>query len=73
MLAALQARQVSDRARLNPRSELTAYLKSTLEQTDDVVGWWGVSIYIELAYLQFYKALYFAAPPITIPDTITHG
>ena len=50
MLAAIQAHQVSDRAQLNPRSELTAYLKSPLEQIDDVVGWWGVSIYIEQVY-----------------------
>jgi len=44
VLAAVQARQASDRTQLNPRAELTAYLKSPLAQTEDVVGWWGVSL-----------------------------
>jgi hypothetical protein len=43
MLAAVKKRQDSDRAQLSPRAELQAYLKSALEVTDDVVGWWGVS------------------------------
>ena len=30
------------RAQLSPRAELQAYIKSPLELTDDVVGWWGV-------------------------------
>ena len=42
MLAAVKERQESDRAQLSPRAELQAYLKSPLELTDDVVGWWGV-------------------------------
>ena len=42
MLAAVKERQESDRAMLSPRAELQAYLKSPLELTDDVVGWWGV-------------------------------
>ena len=45
VLAAVQARLASDRTKLNPRAELTAYLGSPLEQTDDVVCWWGVSVY----------------------------
>jgi len=43
MLAAVKARQDSDRATLDPRAELVAYVKSPLELTDNVVGWWGVS------------------------------
>ncbi|KAG2746077.1 hypothetical protein P692DRAFT_20741060, partial [Suillus brevipes Sb2] len=43
VLAAVQARQVSDRVQAKPRAELTAYFQSPLEQTEDVVGWWGVS------------------------------
>jgi hypothetical protein len=42
MLAAVKERQESDHAMLSPRAELQAYLKSPLELTDDVVGWWGV-------------------------------
>lgn len=45
VLAAVQARQVSDRVQAKPRAELTAYLQSPLEQTEDVVRWWGVSFY----------------------------
>ncbi|KAJ8587614.1 hypothetical protein M405DRAFT_863611 [Rhizopogon salebrosus TDB-379] len=36
VLAAVQAHQASDRTQLNPRAELTTYLKSPLEQTEDV-------------------------------------
>ena len=42
MLTAVKERQELDRAQLSPRAELQAYLKSPLELTDDVVGWWGV-------------------------------
>lgn len=44
VLAAVQAHQASDRTQLNPRAELTTYLRSPLEQAEDVVGWWGVSL-----------------------------
>jgi len=42
MLAAVKERQELYRAQLGPHAELQAYLKSPLELTDDVVGWWGV-------------------------------
>ena len=42
MLAAVKEHQESDHAQLSPHAELQAYLKSPLELTDDVVGWWGV-------------------------------
>ena len=42
MLAAVKEHQESDCAQLSPHTELQAYLKSPLELTDDVVGWWGV-------------------------------
>ncbi|KAF8808398.1 hypothetical protein BYT27DRAFT_7096914, partial [Phlegmacium glaucopus] len=42
MLVAVQARQVSDHARLNPCFEFIAYLKSPLEQTDDVVDYLSI-------------------------------
>lgn len=45
VLAAVQARLTSDYTQLNPCTKLTAYLGSPLKQTDDVVGWWGVSFY----------------------------
>ena len=41
-LAAVKEHQESDHAQLSPHAELQAYLKSPLELTDDVVGWWGV-------------------------------
>ncbi|KAG2035645.1 hypothetical protein BDR03DRAFT_1012331 [Suillus americanus] len=41
VLAAVQAHQVSDCVQAKPRAELTAYFQSPLEQTEDVVGWWG--------------------------------
>ena len=41
MLAAIKECQESDCAQLSPCTELQAYLKSPLELTDDVVGWWG--------------------------------
>jgi len=44
MLAAVKEHQESDRARQSPRTELQDYLKGPLEITDDVVGWWGVSL-----------------------------
>jgi hypothetical protein len=56
VLAAVQARQASDHTQLRPRAELTAYLQSPLEQTEDVVGWWGVSLFshhCKFIYLNF--------------------
>ena len=43
MLSAVKKRQELDRALLTPRAELQTYLKSPLEETNDVVGWWGIS------------------------------
>jgi hypothetical protein len=43
MRAAVKARQDADRAKSSPRSELTTYLRSPLENIENVVAWWGVS------------------------------
>ena len=52
MLAAVKACQDSDRATLDPHAELITYIKSPLELTDNVVGWWGVSFQL-LCSLEF--------------------
>jgi hypothetical protein len=44
MRAAVKLRQDADRAKRRPREELRAYLSSPLEDTENVVLWWGVSI-----------------------------
>jgi hypothetical protein len=41
-IQAIQTRQQADTAS-GPRDELRKYLKSGVESTTDVVGWWGVS------------------------------
>ena len=43
MRHAVRSRQEADRATSVPRDELKCYLKSPLEEVDDVVAWWGVS------------------------------
>jgi hypothetical protein len=43
MRNAIMARQAADQRAHDPHQELTSYLTSPLEETDDVVAWWGVS------------------------------
>jgi hypothetical protein len=43
LLNAVQAIQKQDVTAEGPRDELQQYLKSGVESTTDVVGWWGVS------------------------------
>jgi hypothetical protein len=45
MQAAVMARQAAERASSNPRAELHGYLESPLVPVDDIVAWWGVSVY----------------------------
>ncbi|KAG1895696.1 uncharacterized protein F5891DRAFT_1193860 [Suillus fuscotomentosus] len=41
MRDAIMARQAADHHAYNPHQELSAYLTSPLEETDNVVAWWG--------------------------------
>ena len=45
MQAAVLVRQAAECASSNPRMELHGYLDSPLVPVDDIVAWWGVSIY----------------------------
>ena len=47
---AVQAIQQQDGAAEGPHDELQLYLKSRVESTKDIIGWWGVST----AYLSVY-------------------
>ena len=42
LLEAVQSFQNNEKAAGNPRDELQMYLDSGIEQTDDVIQWWGV-------------------------------
>ncbi|KAG2028810.1 hypothetical protein BDR03DRAFT_882625, partial [Suillus americanus] len=41
MREAIRTRKTSDHLTHNPRQELNMYLSSPLEETDDIVAWWG--------------------------------
>ncbi|KAG1805105.1 uncharacterized protein HD556DRAFT_1437268 [Suillus plorans] len=42
MCEAIRTRKTSDHLTHNPRQELNMYLSSPLEETDDIVAWWGL-------------------------------
>lgn len=42
MREAIRMRKTSDHLTHNPRQELNMYLSSPLEETDDIVAWWGL-------------------------------
>jgi hypothetical protein len=44
MKSKVLARKQQDASVNDPREELKAYLDSPLEEVDDVVVWWGVSL-----------------------------
>lgn len=44
MLRAVEARAAADRLKAGTRNELDMYLEAELQETEDIVGWWGVSI-----------------------------
>jgi hypothetical protein len=44
LLEAVQSFQQAEIAVANPRDELDQYLKSGVEQTEDAIKWWGVSL-----------------------------
>ena len=46
LLDAVQSFQQEERALRSPRDELRMYLESGIEQTTDVIRWWGVGILI---------------------------
>jgi hypothetical protein len=53
MRAAVLSWQTSEHASTNPRQELVSYLSSPVEDVDDVVKWWGVSVsYLSLNIAQ---------------------
>jgi len=45
MRKTLQARQARERMSTNPREELRLYLESPLEDADNIVACWGVSLF----------------------------
>jgi hypothetical protein len=42
-MSMVQAFQQRDQAAAGPREELQQYLKTGIESTTDILGWWGVS------------------------------
>jgi hypothetical protein len=50
MCEAIRTRKTSDHLTHNPRQELNMYLSSPLEETDDIVAWWGVSLFFYLFF-----------------------
>ena len=44
MMRAVGERKAADRSKAGARDELDTYLKAPLEDTRDVVAWWGVSV-----------------------------
>ena len=44
MLHAVEEQTAADYAKVGTRDELKLYLDVKLEKTNDVIGWWGVSI-----------------------------
>jgi len=44
MMRAVGERKAADRSRAGARDELDTYLKAPIEETRDVVAWWGVSV-----------------------------
>lgn len=49
MRATVRSRKDAERAKTNPREELRMYLESPLEDVQDVVLWWGVSLMLTLS------------------------
>ena len=45
MCASVRSCQEAERVGSGPRDELKRYLDSPLEEVNDVVAWWGVSIF----------------------------
>jgi hypothetical protein len=43
-LATVVARQVAEHATWNPQQELHMYLEAPLEQVENIIEWWGVSL-----------------------------
>ncbi|KAG1896695.1 uncharacterized protein F5891DRAFT_983299 [Suillus fuscotomentosus] len=41
MCEVIKARQTTDHLTHNPQQELNLYLSALLEETDDIVAWWG--------------------------------
>ncbi len=44
MCHAVEEQAVADCSKIGTRDKLNTYLRAKLEETVDVVGWWGVSI-----------------------------
>jgi hypothetical protein len=44
MLSSVEGRTVADCSKAGTRDELESYLEARLEETEDIVSWWGVSI-----------------------------
>jgi len=71
MRAAVDARRAVDRAKVRPRDELQMYLAAPLEQTENVVAWWGVSF--EMLCFVYKHLMSYPATLASIPNFVTHG
>ena len=53
MLDAVRSVEEEERAKADPHDELTGYLKSPLEQTDNILHWWGVRVTYAVEFISF--------------------
>jgi hypothetical protein len=53
MRSSIKSRVINDTATQRPRQELEDYLDAPLKDVDNVVGWWGVCIIVQLLLLAY--------------------
>ena len=68
MREAIRAQQATDHTTRDPRQELSAYLTSPLENTTDIVAWWGVSRVIA-SFVSYLNHLLASLATISYPCT----
>jgi hypothetical protein len=69
MRDAVIARQASDNRMRDPLQELSSYLTSPLEETDNIVAWWGVSYSL---YYRILSSLYSLAALTSVSNSISY-
>jgi hypothetical protein len=69
MRDAVTARQAADNRTHDPLQELSSYLTSPLEETDNIVAWWGVRFSL---YYHILSSLYSLATLTSVSHTISH-
>jgi hypothetical protein len=69
MRDAVIACQASDNCMRDPLQELSSYLTSPLEETDNIVAWWGVSYSL---YYRILSSLYSLAALTSVSNSISY-